>query len=402
MTETQTIIEAYRRARAENVRAALATVVRVDGSAYRRPGARMVVSETGRTAGVISGGCLDGNVRERAARVMHTGRPILVEYDTTTDDDLVWGLGLGCNGIVQVLIEPAGDSTDELMRFLETCSTSHRRAACATVIRSESPDLPLGTRMCLYPDGSPDLDEAGAPAGGVGQRIAADLWSAVHTGISSFTRYGTDAEVEAFIEVVDPRFCLVIFGAGADVIPLVIIANHLGWHTTVVDTLARTKSVQRFAEAHAVVLCRPEEVDARVTLTESTAAVVMTHNYGHDLEVLRVLLNGPARYIGCLGPRPRTERLLSNLSAESAALQQFRVGRLHAPIGLDVGAETSSEIALSIAAEVLSARRDRSGGPLRQRQGSIHGRTEPDADQGSAAAGAFASIAHGLCGVASA
>jgi xanthine/CO dehydrogenase XdhC/CoxF family maturation factor len=256
--------------------------------------------------------------------------------------------------------------------------------------------------MCLHPDGSPDLDEGGSPTDGVGQRIVADLRSAVHTGISSFTRYGTDAEVDAFIEVVDPRFCLVIFGAGADVIPLVTIANHLGWQTTVVDTLARTRSIQRFAEAHAVVLCRPGEVNARVTLTEFTAAVLMTHNYGHDLELLRVLLNGPARYIGCLGPRPRTERLLSNLSTEPATLQQFRAGRLHAPIGLDVGAETSSEIALSIAAEVLSALRDRSGGPLRQRQGSIHGGTQPEADQSSAAAGEFTSTPHGLCGAASA
>src|SRR5438876_187241 len=137
MTETQSIVEAYRRAAAENVRAALATVVRLEGSAYRRPGARMLVTEDGRTTGMVSGGCLDGDVRERAARVMRTGKPTLVRYDTTTDEDVVWGLGLGCNGVVDVLIEPANESADHLMRFLEECSHSQRRAVFATVIRSE-------------------------------------------------------------------------------------------------------------------------------------------------------------------------------------------------------------------------------------------------------------------------
>ncbi len=372
MTETQTIIEAYRRARAESPLAAIATVVRVDGSAYRRPGARMVVSATGRTTGVISGGCLDGDVRQRAARVMQTGRPILMEYDTTTDDDVTWGLGLGCNGIVHVLIEPAGSSTDELMRFLETCSTSQHRAAFATVVRSEIADLPPGTRVCLWPDDSPARD-AGAPASAITQRILADLRSAVRMGVSLSRRYGTNQDVEAFIEVVEPRIRLVVFGAGADVIPLVAIASRLGWHTTVVDTLARARSVDRFPEADAVVLCRPEEVDARVTVTASTAAVLMTHNVSHDLKVLEVLLNSPAGYIGCLGPRARTRRLLSNLPAESIAQAHFRLDRLHAPTGLDVGAEAPAEVALAIAAEVLSALRQRSGGPLRQREGSIHG-----------------------------
>jgi xanthine dehydrogenase accessory factor len=145
MNETQSIVEAYRRAAAENVRAALATVVRVEGSAYRRPGARMLVMEDGRTTGVVSGGCLEGDVRERAARVMRTGKPMLVKYDTTMDEDIVWGLGLGCNGVVHVLVEPADERADRLMRFLEVCSSSQERAACATVIRAEGGgDVALG------------------------------------------------------------------------------------------------------------------------------------------------------------------------------------------------------------------------------------------------------------------
>jgi len=371
VTERQNIIEAYWQASAENVRVALATVVRVEGSAYRRPGARMVITETGRTTGVVSGGCLEGDVREHAARAMRTGRPTLVKYDTTADDEMVWGLGLGCQGIVHVLIEPASDHTDYLVRFLEACSKSQDRAAFATVIRSEGvAEVALGSRLFLYPDGVSE-SFAGAREDGITQRILSDLHTAVRSGVSSVARYGADAVVETFIEVVEPQVPLVIFGAGADVPPLVEMARQLGWHTTVVDTHARSRSLERFANADAVILCRPEEVGARVTLTESTAVVIMTHNYIHDAEVLNTLFNKPARYVGCLGPRRRTERLLSEVPYAFVVGTSF-LGHLHAPVGMDLGAETPSEIALSIAAEILAVLRGRSGGFLHSRRGSIH------------------------------
>src|SRR5229473_2252159 len=370
VTERQSIIEAYWRASAENVRAALATVVRVEGSAYRRPGARMVITETGRTSGVLSGGCLEGDVRERAVRVMRTGSSTLVKYDTTADDEIVWGLGLGCNGIVHVLIEPASDRTDHLVRFLDACSKGQDRAAFATVIRSEGvAEVALGTRLFLYPDGISESD-ADLPER-IMQQILTDLHAAVRSGVSSVTHFGADAAVEIFIEVVEPQVPLVIFGAGADAVPLVEMARQLGWHTTVVDTHARSRSLERFANADAVILCRPEEVSARVTLTESTAVVIMTHNYIHDVEVLNTLFNKPARYVGCLGPRRRTERLLSEVPC-AFVVGRSSLGHLHAPVGMDLGAETPSEIALSIAAEILAVLRGRSGGFLHSRRGSIH------------------------------
>ena len=372
MTETQSIIEAYRRAAAENLSAALATVVRVEGSAYRRPGARMLVTEDGRTTGVVSGGCLEGDVRERAARVMRTGQPTLVTYDTTTDDDVVWGLGLGCNGVVDVLIEPTSDRAEHLVRFLDACSKSQDRAAFATVIRSDAAaDVSLSTRVFLYPDGVAKTD-AGAPDCDITRKILADLYAAVRTGVSSLTRYGSDDDIEVFIEAVEPIVPLVVFGAGADAVPVVKIARQLGWRVTVVDTHARERSLERFADADAVILCRPEDLRVRVTLPESTAAVVMTHNYFHDREVLNALLNRPLRYLGCLGPKRRTERLVSELSDSTETLETPWLGRIHAPVGIDVGAETSPEIALSIAAEILAVLRGRAGGPLHARQGAIH------------------------------
>jgi xanthine/CO dehydrogenase XdhC/CoxF family maturation factor len=193
------------------------------------------------------------------------------------------------------------------------------------------------------------------------------------TTIEGLERDGQLHAVQAaFIEVVEPPVPLVIFGAGADVVPLVTIAQRLGWRPTVVDTHARARSLECFADAEDVILCRPEDVASRVPLMESSAVVVMTHNYFHDREVLNVLLNERLRYVGCLGPKRRTERLLSELRDATDAPTTPWLGRLHAPIGIDIGAETSAEIALAIAAEILGVLRGRSGGSLHARQDAIH------------------------------
>ena len=379
MTETQAIIDSYRRAAAGNARAALATVVRVEGSAYRRPGARMLFTEKGERTGVLSGGCLERDVCERAAKVIETGRPVVVRYDTTSDDDIVWGLGLGCNGVINVLIEPASDARlDDLMRLLAECSEGGRRVALATVIhRDGEAEASIGARALRYPDGTkapgPFLSGAEVfPTAGVFR----DLEDAMRSGVSTIKRYESGAgSVEAFVEVVEPQAPLLVFGDGDDALPVVALARALGWHTTVVDTRARPDSAERFAGADVVAPCRPEEVCERVPFTERTAAVLMTHNYMHDLELLRALLNRRVRYIGCVGPRRRAERLLSELAGGDAALAADYLNRLHAPAGLDIGAETPAEIAFSIVAEIKAVLTGREGGPLRNRRGSIH--TQP-------------------------
>lgn len=385
MTETHAVIEAYRQARSQHVRVAMATVVSVEGSAYRRPGARMVVTETGLVTGVISGGCLESDVTERASMVLRTGHPILVSYDTTAGRDPVWGLGTGCNGVVQVLIEPESHHLDRLALFIERCSIGHRRAACATVIRTDNDEFPLGARVLLDGDGAA-VTEGSAQAARVSPCLLADLEQAVQSGVPALTQYDADARVQIFVEVIDPRIPLVIFGAGADVSPLVTLATHLGWHVTVVDTHARLRSADRFSHADNVILCRPEDVAARVTLSDSSAVVLMTHNYQHDLEVLRAVRNQPVRYLGCLGPRHRTDRLMHELADHTAAAQPASRALVRGPVGLDIGAETSSEIALAIAAEILAVIRGRWGGPLCQRHGPIH-RTDRRRDHASMPSG---------------
>lgn len=367
MTETEAIVSAWRQASAQKLRGALATVVRVQGSAYRRPGARMFVTETKQRTGVLSGGCLEGDVTERALKVIETGEPIVVTYDTTSDDDIVWGLGIGCRGVVQVLIEPASDfRCAGMVQLLADCEQSAQRGAVATVIRSEG-ETELGARALLYPDGT-SRSESGFYRMFCGPDVVGELRAAVHRGGSGVRRYETAHEVvEVFIEVIEPQLPLVIIGAGDDALPLVTLAQNLGWHTTVVDTRSRPAMVERFNEADEVVLCRAEDVCDRVRLNDRTAVVLMTHNYLQDLEILKTLLNTPLLYLGCLGPRQRTEQMLLEISEEIAFLKQ-----LYAPAGLDIGADTPMEVAFSIVSEIKAVVAGREGGLLRNRKGPIH------------------------------
>ena len=333
----------------------------------------MLITENGETTGVPSAGCFERDVCERAAKVMFSGEPALVKFDTTTYDDIVWGLGLGCNGVVHVLIEPAtNERVAGLMQLLSECAESDISGAITTVFHVEGEtETTIGTTALLYPDGTID-GEFTLPS------MFDDLIEAVTTTTSTIKRYETpDGYVDVFLEVIQPRPRLVIFGAGFDVLPVMRLARNLGWHTSVVDTRARVSSRERFHEADAVLLSRPEDVLAQVTLSERTMVVLMTQHYLHDLELLRQLLPLPLCYLGCLGPKRRTERLLLELFDDDTRRAASELRRLHAPIGLDIGAETPEEIALSIVSEIKAEFSERSGGQLREREGSIHEITVP-------------------------
>jgi xanthine dehydrogenase accessory factor len=319
MNEMRALVEAFDAANVRGERCALATVVSVEGSSYRRPGARMLIreTETGMTGtGTISAGCLESDVVEHAKRVLQTGAAKLVEYNTaTTSDEEAWGLGLGCNGIVRVLVEPLASGSP--------CIEALRRSCEAR------PDAPPVSVATVY-----DVDGAAA---------------------------------KVFIETLLPPVPLVIFGAGHDALPVVELARELGWRTEVVDPQARPASRSRFAVADRVTLARPEDVGTHVSITPRTMTLLMSHNYSHDLALLRFLLASPARYIGVMGPRKRTERMLRELAAAEEMV------RLHSPAGLDIGANGPAEIALSIVAEMRAVLNGRRGEMLRERRGSIHG-----------------------------
>ncbi|MGB8509743.1 MAG: XdhC family protein, partial [Pyrinomonadaceae bacterium] len=209
--------------------------------------------------------------------------------------------------------------------------------------------------------------------GALAARVHEDAVESLACKRAALRAYETsDGRTEIFHDVIMPPRPLVVFGAEPDALPLIRQAQAIGWHVTVVDTRARPASIKRFAEADEVVLCRADNVAAHISMTENTAAVVMTHNYLDDVELLRVLLPSPATYLGILGPRERTSKLLEALGVNTRGAVAGGFARLHSPIGMDIGAETPEEIALSIISEIRAVCAGRGGGFLRDRNAPIH------------------------------
>ena len=378
MNEVRALVEAFDGADARGERCALATVVSVEGSSYRRPGARMLVGEGGKSTGTISAGCLESDVVEHAKRVIRAGKAVLVEYDTaSTSDEMAWGLGLGCNGVVRVLVEPLEPGSPYVEALRRSCEAHAAPASVATVYQhtpSGAARIEPGARLVINEEGEVGREKLSDDAAAMlaGEVRALPLGEAA-SGAHSFDWDG--AAVKVFVETLLPPVPLVVFGAGHDALPVVDLARSLGWQTEVVDPQARPASRSRFASADRVTLARPEDVAAQVSITPRTLTLLMSHNYSHDLALLRFLLASPARYIGVMGPRKRTERMLSELASgeDPSRFQEADLARLHSPAGLDIGANAPAEIALSIVAEMRAVLDGRRGGSLRERRGSIHG-----------------------------
>lgn len=372
MKELQAIIEAFEQTERDGRTTALATVIEVRGSTYRRAGARMLVTQGSPMVGTVSGGCLEADVFERAQQVMVSGEPTLVTYDTTSPDDIVWGLGLGCNGLVRVLIERLTHSLEpNHITFLADCLRRRQTGVLATVVRLEGQvQEQVGARLMLQQNGNAiGRIENSALATG----ILEDAKEALCNSRSILKLYELPlGRAEVFIEVQEPPVPLAIFGAGHDAMPLVRFAKELGWHVSVVDSRQSYATKERFSLADAIVVCRPEKIQEYVTMDRRTVAVVMTHNYLHDREILRTLLPSSLRYLGILGPKSRTERLVEELRQEGFIFTNEQLSRLYGPVGIDIGADTPEEIALAIAAEIQAVIANRSGGLLRDRRGSIH------------------------------
>jgi len=369
MTELQRLFIAYDQHRAAARPCALATVVEVLGSAYRRPGARMLVTEDGELTGAISGGCLEGDARQRARRAIFQGEPALVTYDTRDEDDPRHGLGPGCQGVVRILLEPLDfTDADNPLEILRSFAQHPSPAVLATVFETDASGLKaaVGQRVLLSETGV----VRGTPL------LAAPLAEAARATLArrqpQILTIETDAgPVRASLELLLPPLRLVVYGAGNDAQPLVHLAASLGWHITVVDGRPNLATAARFPEAAAVHIVPVRELE---TATPDPMAyhVLLSHNYAYDLTALQTLLDSPAPYIGLLGPRLKAQRLLDELDAFPATLVQRLRERLHSPIGLDLGSETPEEIALAIVAEIQAQHSGRQGRPLRERAGTVH------------------------------
>jgi xanthine dehydrogenase accessory factor len=309
----------------------LATLVSVEGSSYRRPGARLLVSADGTRIGSISGGCLEEDLLARARQVASRGTSEVVVYDTTSENDLVWGVGLGCHGVVRILIEALPPRPSWATTLTEHF-VARREAHLAVTYQA-----PAGIR----------------------------LETAI---VSTSQRSGAGV----FVETVAPPTALTIFGAGDDAQPLVRLARELGWLVTVADPRAAFATAARFPTADSIIVGPPPELVERAMLDVDSVAVVMTHHYIHDVPLLRALLPSPVAYLGLLGPKKRAVKILADLAAEGFDPTPAQRIRLHAPVGLDLGADAPEQVALAIVAEIQTTLAGRTARPLRERTQPIH------------------------------
>jgi xanthine/CO dehydrogenase XdhC/CoxF family maturation factor len=367
MKEISRILEVYGQLDVAQRKVALATVVWVEGSSYRRPGARMLISDDGRWEGAISGGCLEGDALRKARQVMLDGTPLLVTYDTMDDDANSLGVGLGCNGIIDVLIEPVNpqDPANPVELLREFVQRRDVRVM-ATVLKSNAPDLSPGQRFVRTEENAAD--------------VPAWLADAVHevlaTGKPATRTFSLPAgSADVFLERIDPGIELVIFGAGYDVIPVARLGKEMGWQVTVTEDCIAHLAPKRFPAATCVLYADRHAVLDKIPLTDRTAAVLMSHNFKYDLAVLADLLTTSVPYIGILGPRKRFEKMLVEFEKAGKRFPAATLERVHAPVGLDLGAETPDEIALSVIAEVKAFFNRRPGGFLKDKPGPIHERT---------------------------
>jgi xanthine dehydrogenase accessory factor len=372
MNEFERIVDAYEKIDLRTKRTALATVVKLSGSSYRRPGARMLMTEDGHWWGAISGGCLEGDALRKARKAILDGKPTLVTYDTMNDDSAMnLGVGLGCNGIIDVLIEPlANDGSADAITMLKATQAFKESAVIATVFATQGLDVPIGSRLLLLPNGKSNL-----PHTELKQLVELDVRAILPTRKSENRTYTlAEGEVELFLEAIQPSIQLYVFGGGYDAVPVTVLAKNLGWKVSVVDDCPAHLSPKRFASAEATLCVPRDQVAEKIVVTNYTVAVLMSHNYKFDLAVLKQLIQTDIQYIGLLGPKKRFRKMQDELSEEGIALSARDLARIYSPIGLDLGAETPEEIALSIIAEIQAHFQGKTAGFLKAKQGYIHDR----------------------------
>jgi xanthine/CO dehydrogenase XdhC/CoxF family maturation factor len=313
---------------------ALGLLVDTAGSTYRKSGALMLIASNGDSAGLLSGGCLEGDLGEYARSVIDTGKPRLVTYDMRGGDDLIWGLGLGCEGAMHILLIPVGPHGDwQPLAHLARCLAGHEATAVGVVVESERADSPVGTVI---------LEGTTAHPG-----VEATLLEASRSGRAGwFEAVLPRWRVFALPLSLPPK--LLLLGAGPDAAPVVDFAARLNWKVTLVDHRPAYADASHFTAAERVVHARPEELLSAVNPSNFSAAVVMSHHLPSDLKYLRALAATSVPYIGLLGPAVRRERLLADLESDADKIRS----RLHAPVGLAIGGRSPESIALAIIAEI--------------------------------------------------
>ncbi|MCE9602896.1 MAG: XdhC family protein [Gemmatimonadetes bacterium] len=342
--ETRQVLDAIGALSREGKRAALATVIRVRGSAYRHEGAKLVVGEDEAITGNVSGGCLEEDVREVARRVIASGVAERRSYCGGANEVAAWDLGVGCEGEVEILIEPvAGDHAEER----------------GLVAAEEA--------FVIVTDVGAALAEAGDGTRAAVRRVIHGAAAADWVGVGA-SRLETRGGRELFIDVLVPPPRLLIVSAGDDARHLARLADAVGFRVVVADRRPGLLAPERFPPGTRIVETDAARLGERVVLDPESFAVVMTHHFADDTDYLRALLQSPVRYLGVLGPRQRTDRILGLLRSEGPVDES----RIFGPVGLDIGTDGAEQVALAVVAEVLAVRSGRRPRSLRERSAPIH------------------------------
>lgn len=358
MKERRSIVSAYEQALNENRPCVLATVISVKGSSYRRPGARMLITDSGEIHGSVSGGCLERDLIRRAQFALTSQKTSLIRYDTTIESDAAIesdatsdamerfpSIGMGCNGVIEISLEPVlCDKLHPVLGAYRDSILSGIEAEITTTVSNIDGEF-CELSYIVQKNGQPPLPVGNLPT---------------------------------LQEKIEPPTPWIIFGAGHDSVPMATIAQELGWHVTVVDCgSAHSVHTRHFRKVDRFIQCRAEEISLKLALRSNSMCIVMTHNYFHDAAILPQLLASPACYIGLLGPKKRSQMILEGLKESTPSALALNQSRIYSPVGLDLGAETPQEIALSVLAEAQIVLKGEAliGRSLRDRSGPIHSRS---------------------------
>ena len=329
MKDFKTIVTEFRKIDFTNRKAALATVVKVRGSSYRSPGARMLITDDGKWIGSISGGCLEGDALRKARQVMSDNKPMTVTYDTREESNQNLGIGLGCNGVIDVLIEPINISEEKNpISLFERFIATKEPLTLATIFNASSG---VGEKIISHATGEVQDYFSNVELANVVKDDLLELFDTKKSEAKTFTT--SQGDVEVFMELVQPSVSLIIFGGGFDARPVSQLAKSLGWDVQVTDECVAHIAPLFFPTADKLSLCHRDFIDRDFEITPFTACVLMSHNYEYDRDVLKKLIKTDTPYIGILGPRKRFDKMLVEFSAQGLQLQDKDIHRIHSPLG---------------------------------------------------------------------
>lgn len=367
MKEIKSILRLHNSLKNSGEKCAIAQVVRVEESSYRREGARMLVFESGIFEGGISGGCLEGDALKRSQIAILKQQPSIVTYDTSKENEI--GVGLGCNGVIDVLISPISEDSPTL-KMLQKCVLDRDFHIIATVTAVNTPidALPLGCSY-YYNKDSASLEACEH------EGLRSFLHDKIHLVLGNqksrsfhFEKDGLKASV--FIEMIPPQFHLAIYGDNYDVYPILELAKLMDWEVSLVGNVQKLKK----EKLQSVKNIYPKDFEDRPVIDGRTAIVLMAHDYKTDYVNLQELVKSSAPYIASLGPRKRFDKMITEFKANGIEFSIEELQRIYAPCGLEIGANTPEEIAMSLFSEIISVFTGNTGGMLKDKEGPIHSR----------------------------